>query len=529
MPPKTGVDRIVLTWPTHLASPTIDGVGGAPTSWNQVAKTGSFVSTRYGKFSITKADLAKMLHNFVNVTPKPPTQLPVDYDHLSMDPKKPGDGMAAGWIQKLELREGGDELWAQVKWTPDAASKIGNKEYQFVSPSFVKDYVYKDGTAIGTTLLAAAITNHPFLEGMAALTLSGGLKELATLVPETLMLMEVGQRVMVKQGMEHDGSEAGLTLEIAEVVGEGDDAFVSLKDEGGAVHKWFRATELGPAMLATPAANGEEDDPEKAKVEGEIDPVTGKPKVVAKPAFGAKKPAAPGDPNAAKPAAGGLAPGVNTGDPNAHAAAASAHAHAASAHAFISSPLAAKGFSMSTTFKLSHDGKDIEVTAEQLAKAGITIVPEGSVVMEKTAVEELQGKVTNLSEQVTTLAEVAATSQKQNRLVLMNATLDKLSKGGFIDKKTRDWAVKTYGESTDLTSFNEWAALQTRRVIELETEHGSGAGGEAPAPAEQLMTLANTIAKEKRISLRDALIQASAELPEAAEAYREGFATEVVQ
>ena len=37
-----------------------------------------------------------MLHNFTEVTPKAPTELPIDYDHLSMDPQKPGDGIAAG-------------------------------------------------------------------------------------------------------------------------------------------------------------------------------------------------------------------------------------------------------------------------------------------------------------------------------------------------------------------------------------------------------------------------------------------------
>jgi hypothetical protein len=48
---------------------------------------------------------------------------------------------------------------------------IENRAYRFVSPSFVKDHTHKDGRKIGTTLLAAAITNHPFLEGMSALTL----------------------------------------------------------------------------------------------------------------------------------------------------------------------------------------------------------------------------------------------------------------------------------------------------------------------------------------------------------------------
>jgi phage I-like protein len=112
-----------------------------------------------------------MLSNFHTVMPQKPTRLPVDYDHLSMDPQKPGDGIAAGWFVDLELRDNGSTLWGLVDWTPTAADAISKKEYQYVSPSFARNYTAKDGKKIGTTLLAAAITNHPFLEGMAPLTL----------------------------------------------------------------------------------------------------------------------------------------------------------------------------------------------------------------------------------------------------------------------------------------------------------------------------------------------------------------------
>ncbi len=42
----------------------------------------------------------------------------------------PGDGAAAGWMKRLELRANGDELWAEVAWTPKAAEAIKNREYQ---------------------------------------------------------------------------------------------------------------------------------------------------------------------------------------------------------------------------------------------------------------------------------------------------------------------------------------------------------------------------------------------------------------
>jgi hypothetical protein len=244
------LSRVILNWPS------IVNLADALRSTIQIARTGAFVSKRYGKFAITREDLAQMLHNFENVTPKPPTELPIDFDHLSMDPKKPGDGMAAGWMKKLELREDGDELWAEVEWTDDGADRIRNKEYRFISPSFIKDHTHKDGTKIGTTLLAAAITNHPFLEGMNALALNadqlGDFALSDRQRDEPVHLAEVGQRVMIAPGFARTQDEVGGTFEVAEVVGDGDDAFVTIKDANGVPHRWFRASELLPAS-ATPA------------------------------------------------------------------------------------------------------------------------------------------------------------------------------------------------------------------------------------------------------------------------------------
>lgn len=175
-----------LRYETHLRDYALSDAE-SPLSWIQVARTGKFVSSRYGEFEITPADLRQMYSNFKSVTPKPPTRLAVDYDHLSMNPERPEDGKAAGWFVDLQLRNNNHELWAQVEWTPKAAESIKTKEYQFVSPTFVKNYRYKDGTTIGTTLISAAITNHPFLEGMAALTLSMSGENIAIAQPEAQM------------------------------------------------------------------------------------------------------------------------------------------------------------------------------------------------------------------------------------------------------------------------------------------------------------------------------------------------------
>jgi hypothetical protein len=129
-------------------------------------RTGEFVSSRYGKFVIAREDLRMMAANFQ------PGATPIDYDHLSGSPKRPGDGIAAGWLKALELRDGGNTLWGLVDWTPTAAKHIKDGEYKFISPSFIKDYTDPVGRKVGTKLVAAALTNLPFLPSMAAVTLT---------------------------------------------------------------------------------------------------------------------------------------------------------------------------------------------------------------------------------------------------------------------------------------------------------------------------------------------------------------------
>lgn len=144
-------------------SPFVEG------DWFQLAKSGTFFSPVYGKVTISEDDLRKMMRNFREVTPKAPTQLPIDYDHKSDNPEMhgAGDAKAAGWVEDLELREGDTELWCLPKWTRPAAKMIAAGEYRFVSPYFLTNYLDKSsGKKVGPTLKAVAITNRPFLEGM---------------------------------------------------------------------------------------------------------------------------------------------------------------------------------------------------------------------------------------------------------------------------------------------------------------------------------------------------------------------------
>lgn len=582
--PLSDLNKVLLSWPSLISLQ--EEVKGSPRrSWVQLAKTGSFVSTRYGKFSITKDDLSTMLHNFDNITPKDPTELPIDYDHLSMDPKKPGDGIAAGWMKKLELREGGDELWCSVEWTKDGAERIANNEYRFVSPSFVKNHKHKDGKQIGTTLLAAAITNHPFLEGMSALTLTadpvfGGLAVLDD--PKAVVaLSEVGQRVMIAPGNARTQDEIGGTFEITEVVGDGENAFVTIKDANGVPHKWFRATELLPASATPanpvqpnlqPAAGTPAPGAPNANVPGgdaaalaaaaaavpgavphevvaqQVEEVAaGTPKAEApKPGEEPKpgepkpgepkpeeKPAAAAD---AKPAADAAKPGAPA---TAEATATGADGDKPDVEALIKKKVAAalagaqpKGIA-NMMFKLRNDkNEEIEVSAEQLAAAGIKVVPEGSTVIGTAELATLNTSITSLSSRLDAMATEATAAKTTARTIELTGELNRLSKAGLVTKATRDALEAQFKDAVDLTVFRAIAASFTTPVVALNTEHGSG--GDAPAEKAageeaqgKIIALANSFVKDRGMSLRDATIAASAELAKESEAYREHYSGQI--
>lgn len=165
-----------VTLPASLITLDDTQSEGSARTWIQVLRTGKFWSSRYGEFSVTKATLAKMLANYQKYTPKSPTELPIDFNHgTSEDEKTVEQGMAAGWIKAIELRNEGAELWADVEFTSDAADLIREKKYRYVSATFAFDYKVSEGEdrkkAIGPTLMAAALTNTPFVEGMAPIVL----------------------------------------------------------------------------------------------------------------------------------------------------------------------------------------------------------------------------------------------------------------------------------------------------------------------------------------------------------------------
>lgn len=127
----------------------------------QVLRVGKFKHPRYGEFEITNQTLSEMKNNFdANVRG---IDMSFDYFHDS-------DKEASAWVQKLELREAGTELWALVDWTPKAEQKLSERELRYFSPDFAFAYTDPEkGSTFTNVLFGGGLTNRPFVKEMKAI------------------------------------------------------------------------------------------------------------------------------------------------------------------------------------------------------------------------------------------------------------------------------------------------------------------------------------------------------------------------
>lgn len=124
----------------------------------QLFRTGTFYHDEYGQFQITPEMLKKMLSNFEKGIRG--IDIAIDYKHAS-------DDIAAAWIKSLFLSQDGNELWAEVEWTPKGSQVTQDKEFRYISPEFTYDYEDNESLkSFGPTLLGAGLTNRPTIKRM---------------------------------------------------------------------------------------------------------------------------------------------------------------------------------------------------------------------------------------------------------------------------------------------------------------------------------------------------------------------------
>lgn len=137
---------------------------GAKTVWIHCAKPGEWKGHEVGEFAFDRATFDRIVANFERCN----NPIPLTYEH----PEHRGDdGIAAGWIHKLEVRS--DGLWALAELTEKAAGHIRSGEYRFCS--VVVDFESTDretAEEVGPELYEIGLTNVPFIDGLSAIRLS---------------------------------------------------------------------------------------------------------------------------------------------------------------------------------------------------------------------------------------------------------------------------------------------------------------------------------------------------------------------
>lgn len=142
-----------------------DSEGHAPKSI-QLLHVGEWNAPWHGDFEITEADIHEFVRNFeagvgLQADDK---QAPVNYGHNSAD-------KAAGWIESVraESVDGLLSLMGDVRWTPQGAQKIADKEYRYISPEFnPRSLRWEDPEEewrfVANVLTGAGLTNIPLFK-----------------------------------------------------------------------------------------------------------------------------------------------------------------------------------------------------------------------------------------------------------------------------------------------------------------------------------------------------------------------------
>lgn len=137
--------------------------------WFQVLKVGEFPHEESGTVQVVgEEDLFKIVNRFSKEAQGENFPgLLVDYDHFSMERSQ--SSAAAGWIDKVEVRNGG--LWAHARWTSSGLQRIAGGEFRLVSP-VLSEFVSEDESGEKTNrirpgrLVSVALTNDPNIKGM---------------------------------------------------------------------------------------------------------------------------------------------------------------------------------------------------------------------------------------------------------------------------------------------------------------------------------------------------------------------------
>lgn len=178
------VPSLALDAATAVPAATTDADAA---TWVQVATEGTYKGHSRGEFTLDAkvfGQLCQNLRNHPSYKRGPDGYgcsdvIPYDWRHASEQPVASGGAdplatqAAYGWVRDLEMRRGADgklQLWALSRFLPDAKEAIRAGRVKWTSIAIwpnATDPV--KGVDIGWYMSSVALTNDPFVQGMAAI------------------------------------------------------------------------------------------------------------------------------------------------------------------------------------------------------------------------------------------------------------------------------------------------------------------------------------------------------------------------
>ena len=159
-----------------------DGEGGKPAKVKtviEVARTVKGFHPDFGEVEITKDMLKSFIKNFNSKSFG--KDIVWDFDHEERE--------ASGWPTQLFLSEKGDRLLSVVNWTPKGFDALSNREFRYFSPQYKDDYIDPQGEHFGPTIIGGGITNKPFLNMKALVSLSNKKQGVETMAADITLSM----------------------------------------------------------------------------------------------------------------------------------------------------------------------------------------------------------------------------------------------------------------------------------------------------------------------------------------------------
>lgn len=156
--------------PAEVGSPDDDG---RKRSAVQILRGGMYFHPWWGAMRMDRQLMENIARNFERGVQN--QQLMVDLNHDARSP-------AQGWIERVWMIPGDASLapeddleatlWEKVRWTDLGVEHIEREHFKYTSVEYWDDFKNNQGKAFGPALTGTALTNVPFITGMAELALS---------------------------------------------------------------------------------------------------------------------------------------------------------------------------------------------------------------------------------------------------------------------------------------------------------------------------------------------------------------------